>query len=156
MKKLSLICLFLMMITFGCSSSDNPTSSSSNNVYFKFTINNKDYSSNDYEKGDICWAGNVSPNKSKVDLLMGFKDPTDNTNYCGVVLNGINNSIGTTNGCDLSLVNGNEVISGNVKVELTSVGDFYEGTFSGSFYVIQTGSSYITESGTGSFRVPKN
>ena len=156
MRKISLICLFLTIISFVCSSSENPTSSSSNNVYFNFKINNKDYSSNDYEKGDICWSGEINPSNSKVDLFMGFKDPANNINRCGVILNGLNNSIGTTNGCDFGLVNWNEVISCyDVAVKLTSIGDFYEGTFSGSFDVIQTGSSYITKTGTGSFRVPK-
>ncbi len=152
MKKLfTALTIFLLLIS--CSSSDE--NNTDNNVYFNFTINNKNYSSTDYEPGDICWQATVSQNNSKVDLLMNFTSPTDNLSYCGVYLNGINNIIGNTNGCDFGLVDENETI-GNFDciVVLSEVGDFYAGTFSGNFTIVQ-GSSAITRSGSGSFRVPK-
>jgi hypothetical protein len=86
---------------------------------------------------------------------MSFTNPTDNLTYCGVSLNEINNALGTTNGCDFAMMNGNETIGNyNCSVQLTESGNFYAGTFSGNFTIVQ-GSSAITRSGSGSFRVPK-
>jgi hypothetical protein len=152
MKKLfTALTVFLLLIS--CSSSDE--NNTDNNVYFNFTINNKNYSSTDYEPGDICWQAMVSQNNSKVDLLMSFTNPSDNLSYCGVSLNVINNAISTTNGCDFGIMNGDETIyDSNCTVELTEVGDFYAGTFRGNFTIVQ-GLSAITRTGSGSFRVPK-
>jgi hypothetical protein len=153
MKKL-LLGLTIGLLLISCSSSDD--NNTDNNVYFNFTINNKNYSSNDFVQGDLCWQALISQNNSKVDILMSFTDPSDNLTYCGVYLNGINNSIGTTNGCDFGLANGNETVSSNpdCTVELTEVGNFYEGTFNGNFTIAQ-GITFTTRSGSGSFRVPK-
>ena len=152
MKKLfTALTIFLLLIS--CSSSDE--NNTDNNVYFNFTINNKNYSSTDYEPGDICWQAMVSQNNSKVDLLMSFTNPTDNLTYCGVALNEINNALGTTNGCDFAMMNGNETIGNfNCSVQITESGNFYAGTFSGNFTIVQ-GSSSITRICSGSFRVPK-
>ena len=158
MKKIFFIYSFLAILLFGCSSSDESSSnnaSNNSNVYFNFIINNKDYSSTDYEFEDLCWTAQISQNNSKVDLLMSFTDPSDALTYCGVAISGINNSIGTTNGCNFGISNGDETIACfDTKVVLTEVGNFYEGTFSGEFLIIQ-GLSSITRSGSGSFRVPK-
>lgn len=152
MKKL-LLGLTIGLLLISCSSSDD--NNTDNNVYFNFTINNKNYSSDDFVQGDLCWQALISQNNSKVDLLMSFTDPSDNLTYCGVSLNGINNSTGTTNGCDFSLINGDEVIGNfDCTVELTEVGNFYAGTFNGNFTIVQ-GLTSITRSGSGSFRVPK-
>ena len=154
MKKISFISLFLSILLFGCSSSDN--SSSVNNVYFNFTVDNKNYNSSDYEQGDICWSAQINQTNSKVDLLMSFTNPSDNLTYCGVTLSGINNNIGNSSGCDFGIMNGDETIANfSTNVELTEVGNFYVGTFSGNFLIIQNGSSSITRSGSGSFRIPK-
>ena len=70
-------------------------------------------------------------------------------------MNGINNAVGNTNGCDFALVNGDETIGDfDCSVELTEVGNFYVGTFSGNFQIVQ-GLTAITRNATGSFRVPK-
>ena len=151
MKKILLI-LTIGLLLISCSSSDD--NNTDNNVYFNFSINNKNYSSNDYEQGDLCWQALVSQKKSKVDLFMSFTDPSDNLTYCGVVLNGINNAIGSTNGCDFGLINGDKTIAdSDCTVELTEVGNFYAGTFNGDFLIVE-GSSYKTISGSGSFRIP--
>ena len=162
MKKIFFIYSFLAILLFGCSSSDDSSSnnaSNNSNVYFNFIINNKDYSSTDYENidglGDPCWGADISQNNSKVSLGMAFTNPSDMLTYCPAVINGINNSIGTTNGCDFAISNGDETIGCfDTKVVVTEVGNYYEGTFSGEFLIIQ-GSSSITRSGSGSFRVPK-
>jgi hypothetical protein len=99
-----------------------------------------------------------SQNNSKVDLLMNFKDPSDNATYCGVTILGINNNIGTTNNCKFSFLPGNDYITcNNLSVVLTEVGDFYVGTFSGNINVFSTSPpSDETISGSGSFRVRKS
>jgi hypothetical protein len=161
MKK-SLIYLFLTIVLFGCSSSDESNSSdasgSNKNVYFNFIINNKNYSSTDYEDidgfGDPCWGADISKNNSEVSLAMAFTNPSDKLTYCPAVINGINNSIGTTTGCDFAMINGDETIGCfGLTVKITQVGNFYEGTFSGDFLIVQDGKS-LTRSGSGSFRVP--
>ena len=95
MKTNSFIYLILTIFLFGCSSSDDENTNVDNNVYFNFTLNGKNYSSNE-DGGLLCMLAVPNQNNSKVDLLMNFKDPSDNATYCGVSILGINNNIGTT------------------------------------------------------------
>ena len=157
MKTNSFIYLILTIFLFGCSSSDDENTNVDNNVYFNFTLNGKNYSSNE-DGGLLCMLAVPNQNNSKVDLLMNFKDPSDNATYCGVSILGINNNIGTTNNCTFGFGPGNDYITcNNLSVVLTEVGDFYVGTFSGNINVFSLSPpSDVTISGSGSFRVRKS
>ena len=157
MKKILLI-FTIGLLLISCSSSDDNTDTNvDNNVYFNFTLNGENYSSN-VDGGVLCMVAVPSQNNSKVDLLMNFKDPTDNATYCGVSILGVNNNIGTTNNCIFGFLPGNDYITcNNLSVVLTEVGDFYVGTFSGNINVFSISPpSDVTISGSGSFRVRKS
>jgi hypothetical protein len=157
MKTNSFIYLLLTIFLFGCSSSDDENTNVDNNVYFNFTLDGKNYSST-VDGGLLCMVAVPSQNNSKVDLLMNFKDPSDNATYCGVSILGINNNIGTTNNCTFGFLPGNDYITcNNLSVVLTEVGDFYVGTFNGNINVFSISPpSDETISGSGSFRVRKS
>jgi len=157
MKTNFFIYLLLTVFLFGCSSSDGDNSNEDNNVYFNFTFDGKNYSSN-VDGGLLCMVAVPSQNNSKVDLLMNFKDPSDNTTYCGVTIGGTNNTIGTTNNCTFGFLPGDDYITCyNLRVVLTEVGDFYVGTFSGDINIFSLSPPRDeTISGSGSFRVRKS
>jgi len=156
MKKYILLSLFTL-IALGCSSSED--SSSSGLVYFNFTCNNKDYSTSFIEEESLCHTAEVSSDNLKVNFLMNYKSPADNVDYCGVSISDVNNSISTTNGCSFSLppVSGEVINSDNVTVVLTSVGNYYIGTFSGDFQITNIATqTTVTKNGSGSFKAKKN
>lgn len=156
MKKYILLSLFTLIV-LGCSSSGD--SSSSGLVYFNFTCNDKDYSTNFTEEESLCHTAEVSSDNLKVNFLMNYKSPADNVDYCGVSISDVNNSISTTNGCSFSLppVSGEVINSDNVTVVLTSVGNYYIGTFSGNFQIINIATqTTVTKFGSGSFKAKKN
>jgi hypothetical protein len=155
MKKILLI-LTIGLLLISCSSSDdNNTDNTDNNVYFNFTLDGKNYSSN-VDGGLLCMVAVPSQNNSEVDLLMNFNDPSDNVTYCGVTISGIKNNIGTTNNCTFGFYAENDFITCyNTKVILTEVGDFYVGTFSGNINITDFNLYSKTTAGSGSFRVRK-
>ncbi len=157
MKTNSFIYLLLTIFLFGCSSSDDDNANVDNNVYFNFTLNGKNYSSN-VDGGLLCMVAQPNQSGSEVNLLMNHNNPANNTTTCGVSLLGINNSVGTTNNCIFGLISGNDYITcNNLSVVLTEVGDFYVGTFSGNINVFSISPpSDETISGSGSFRVRKS
>ena len=157
MKTNSFIYLILTIFLFGCSSSDDENTNVDNNVYFNFTLNGKNYSSN-VDGGLLCMVAQPNQSGSEVNLLMNHNNPANNTTTCGVSLLGINNSVGTTNNCIFGLISGNDYITcNNLSVVLTEVGDFYVGTFSGNINVFSISPpSDETISGSGSFRVRKS
>lgn len=157
MKKITLIYFLISIMFYGCSSSSEDNSNN-NDVYFNFTINNKNYSTN--YQGEGCWQAEISQNNSEVNFLMSYKDPSDNIPSCGVLIEGVNNAIGNDNDCLFILNYGgnNAIVGDDWSVELTEIGNFYEGTFSGTFEIFEpVGSTTppIIRSGSGSFRVPK-
>ncbi|WP_353147500.1 hypothetical protein [Flavobacterium sp.] len=158
MKKILLI--FTMgLLLISCSSSDdnNTDTNTDNNVYFNFTFDGKNYSSN-LDGGLLCMIAQPNQSGSEVNLLMNFKDPSDNATYCGVTLLGVNNNIGTTNNCTFGFQPGNDYITcNNLRVVLTEVGDYYVGTFSGNINVFSISPPRNeTMAGSGSFRVRKS
>lgn len=158
MKKILLI--FTMgLLLISCSSSDdnNTDTNTDNNVYFNFTFDGKNYSSN-LDGGLLCMIAQPNQSGSEVNLLMNFKDPSDNATYCGVSLLGVNNNIGTTNNCTFGFQPGNDYITcNNLRVVLTEVGDYYVGTFSGNINVFSISPPRNeTMAGSGSFRVRKS
>jgi hypothetical protein len=158
MKKYILLSLFTL-IALGCSSSGD--SSSSGLVYFNFTCNDKDYSTSFIEEESLCHTAEVSSDNLKVNFLMNYKSPADNVDYCGVSISDVNNSISTSNGCSFSLVytglGGEGISSDNVTVVLTSVGNYYIGTFSGDFQITNIATqTTVTKNGSGSFKAKKN
>lgn len=156
MKTKSLIYLLLTILLFGCSSSDDDNSNIDDNVYFNFTFDGKNYSSN-VDGGLLCMVAVSSQSGSEVDILMNHNNPSNNTTTCGVSLLGMDNSIGTTNNCSFGLISGDFYITCyNTKVILTEVGDFYVGTFSGNINITDFNLYSKTISGSGSFRVRKS
>ena len=160
--------IFLSLITIivlGCSSSGDSSSSgdgpSTGLVYFNFTCNDKDYSTNDVEEESLCHTAEVSSDNLKVDFMMNYKKPTNNVDYCGVRIVDVNNTISTSNGCSFSLtysgVGGEGISSDDVTVVLTSVGNYYIGTFSGNFQITDIATlTTVTRYGSGSFKAKKN
>ena len=158
--------IFLSLITIivlGCSSSGDSSSSgdvpSTGLVYFNFTCNDKDYSTNDIEEESLCHTAEVSSDNLKVNFMMNYKKPADNVDYCGVRIEDVNNTISTSTGCSFSLppVSGEVINSDNVTVVLTSVGNYYIGTFSGNFQITNTATfTTVTKYGSGSFKAKKN
>jgi hypothetical protein len=158
MKKILLI-FTVGLLLISCSSSDdnNIDTNTDNNVYFNFTFDGKNYSSN-LDGGLLCMIAQPNQSGSEVNLLMNFKDPSDNATYCGVSLLGVNNNIGTTNNCTFGFQPGNDYITcNNLRVVLTEVGDYYVGTFSGNINVFSISPPRNeTMAGSGSFRVRKS
>jgi hypothetical protein len=157
MKTNSFIYLLLTIFLFGCSSSNDDNTNVDNNVYFNFTLDSKNYSSN-VDGGLLCMIAQPNQSGTEINILMNHNNPSNNTTTCGVSLLGIDNSVGTTNNCTFGLGSGNDYItSNNLIVVLTEVGDFYVGTFSGNFNVFSLSPlSDETISGSGSFRVRKS
>jgi hypothetical protein len=157
MKTNSFIYLLLTIFLFGCSSSNDDNTNVDNNVYFNFTLDGKNYSSN-VDGGLLCMMAQPNESGTEINILMNHNNPSNNTATCGVSLLGIDNSVGTTNNCIFGLGSGNDYITcNNLIVVLTEVGDFYVGTFSGNFNVFSLSPlSDETISGSGSFRVRKS
>ena len=149
--------LFALAITlFGCSSSDEENSNSSDNVYFNFTLDGKNYSSA-VDGGLLSMIAVPNQSGSKIDILMNHNNPTNNTTTCCVSLLDVNNSIGTTNNCSFGLISGDYYITCyNTKVILTEIGNFYVGTFSGNVNITDFNSYSKTIFGSGSFKVRKS
>ncbi len=157
MKKILLIfTMGLLLISCSSSEDNNTDTNTDNNVYFNFTFDGKNYSSN-LDGGLLCMIAQPNQSGSEVNLLMNHNNPANNTTTCGVSLLGINNSVGTTNNCIFGLISGNYYITcNNTKVILTEVGDFYVGTFSGNINITDFNLYSQTMAGSGSFRVRKS
>jgi hypothetical protein len=155
MKNLFLFVLAIILL--GCSSSDGGDSSgdSKGNTYFRFTRANF---SSDIEKSssswEICWHAAPSDDGSKVDILAQYKDPNDNQTYCGATISNLNNSVGINKNILIG-ISYNGGISNNATVELTEVGNYYIGKFSGVFEGFDEGGIPFSSQGTGSFKIPK-
>jgi hypothetical protein len=157
MKKILFI-FTISLLVISCSSSDddNTDTNSDNNVYFNFTFDGKNYSSN-LDGGVFCMIAQPNQSGSKVNLLMNHNNPADNTTTCGVTISNVNNSIGTTNNCSFGLISGDYYITcNNTKVILTEIGEFYVGTFSGTINITDLSLYSKTMVGSGNFRIRKS
>ena len=142
-------------LLISCSSSN---SISNYHSYFKFTVDNENYDAEEtYNNLDICWIAQIDA-FNKVAILAKYKDASINENLCGVVIQYLNNNVGINNDEEVYIsMGGNSPISAigcaHSTVNVTQVGNYYKGEFSGLFMIVKNG-TIINRQGIGSFMVP--